>query len=50
VLVSSILKYFHFECEIADEGAQAVDYALKRKPDFILLAEDERLRGGERAP
>jgi DNA-binding response OmpR family regulator len=37
VLISTILKHFHFQCEIAHDGAQAFDIAREKKPDLVLL-------------
>ena len=37
VLISTILKHFNFECEIAHNGAEAFEIARKKKPDLILL-------------
>jgi len=37
VMISTILKHFNFECDIAHDGAQAFDIARKRKPDLVLL-------------
>jgi PleD family two-component response regulator len=37
VMISTILKHFHFQCEIAHDGAQALDIARKKKPDLVLL-------------
>ena len=37
VLISTILKHFNFECEVAHNGAEAFDLARKKKPDIILL-------------
>ena len=36
-LISTILKHFNFECDIARDGAEALDVARKKKPDLILL-------------
>jgi len=36
-LISTILKHFNFECEVAHNGAEAFDLARKKKPDIILL-------------
>ncbi|MGA9721634.1 MAG: response regulator transcription factor [Candidatus Binatus sp.] len=37
VMISTILKHFHFECDIAHDGAQAIEIARKKKPDLMLL-------------
>jgi DNA-binding response OmpR family regulator len=37
VLISTILKHFRFQCEIAHDGAQAFDIAREKKPDLVLL-------------
>ncbi len=37
VMISTILKHFNFECDIAHDGAQAFDIARKKKPDLVLL-------------
>ena len=37
VLISTILKHFNFECEVARNGAEAFDIARKKKPDLVLL-------------
>ena len=37
VLISTILKHFNFECEIAHNGAEAFEIARKKRPDIILL-------------
>jgi DNA-binding response OmpR family regulator len=37
VMISTILKHFNFECEIAHDGVQAVEIACKKKPDLVLL-------------
>jgi len=37
VLISTILKHFNFECDIAYDGAQALDIARRKKPDLVLL-------------
>jgi len=37
VMISTILKHFHYECEIARDGEQALEIARKIKPDLMLL-------------
>ena len=37
VMISTILKHFNFECDIAHDGAQAVEIARRKKPDLVLL-------------
>src|SRR5579862_7117098 len=37
VMISTILKHFHFECEVARDGAQACEMARKKRPDLVLL-------------
>jgi CheY-like chemotaxis protein len=37
VMISTILKHFKFECEIARNGEEALEIARKRKPDLVLL-------------
>ena len=37
VMISTILKHFNFECDIAHDGAQALEIARKEKPDLVLL-------------
>ncbi|HEY9157053.1 MAG TPA: response regulator transcription factor [Candidatus Binatus sp.] len=37
VMISTILKHFNFECDIARDGEQAFDIARKKKPDLVLL-------------
>jgi CheY-like chemotaxis protein len=37
VMISSILKHFHYECEIAHDGEEAVYLARKNRPDLMLL-------------
>jgi len=37
VLISTILKHFNFTCEIAHDGAQALEIARAKKPDLVLL-------------
>jgi DNA-binding response OmpR family regulator len=36
-MISTILKHFDFDCEIAHDGVQALDIARKKKPDLVLL-------------
>jgi CheY-like chemotaxis protein len=36
VMLSTILKHFHFECDIAD-GEQALEIARKKRPALVLL-------------
>ena len=37
VMISTILKHFKFECEVAHDGAEALDIALAKRPDLVLL-------------
>ena len=37
VMISTILKHFNFECEVAHDGAQALDIARQKKPDLVLM-------------
>ena len=37
VMISTILKHFNFECDIAHDGEQALDIARKKRPDLVLL-------------
>ncbi|MGH7925894.1 MAG: response regulator [Candidatus Binatus sp.] len=37
VMVSTILKHFNFECDIAHDGEQALDIVRKKRPDLVLL-------------
>jgi len=37
VMISAILKHFHYECEIAHDGEEAVYMARKNRPDLMLL-------------
>ena len=37
VLISTILKHFNFECDVAHNGSEAFDLARKKRPDIILL-------------
>jgi len=37
VMISTILKHFNFECDIAHDGVQAFDIARKKRPDLMLL-------------
>jgi CheY-like chemotaxis protein len=37
VMISTILKHFRYECDIANDGEEAVDIARKKKPDLVLL-------------
>lgn len=37
VMISTILKHFKFECDVAHDGAEAVEVALARKPALVLL-------------
>jgi len=37
VMISTILKHFHFECEVARDGAQACEIARRKKPNLVLL-------------
>ena len=37
VMISTILKHFKFECEVAHDGAEALDIALEKRPDLVLL-------------
>jgi PleD family two-component response regulator len=37
VMMSTILKHFNFECEVARDGIQALDLVRKNKPALVLL-------------
>jgi CheY-like chemotaxis protein len=37
VMMSTILKHFNFECDVAHDGEQAFDLARRKKPDLVLL-------------
>ena len=37
VMISTILKHFKFECEVAHDGAEALEIALAKKPALVLL-------------
>src|SRR5271163_3740992 len=37
VMLTTILKHFHFECAVARDGAEACEIARKMKPDLMLL-------------
>ena len=37
VMISTILKHYNFECDIAHDGVQAFEIARKKKPDLVLL-------------
>jgi two-component system, OmpR family, phosphate regulon response regulator PhoB len=37
VMISTILKHFRYECDIAHDGEEAVDMTRKKKPDLVLL-------------
>ena len=37
VMISTILKHFHYECDVAHDGEEAVDIARKKRPDLMLL-------------
>jgi CheY-like chemotaxis protein len=37
VMISTILKHFHFECEIARDGEEALEIARRKRPDLVLL-------------
>jgi DNA-binding response OmpR family regulator len=37
VMLTTILKHFNFECEIAHDGVQALEMARKNTPDLVLL-------------
>jgi PleD family two-component response regulator len=37
LMISTILKHFHFECEIARDGAEALEIARRKRPDLVLL-------------
>ena len=37
VMLTTILKHFNFECEVANDGAQALELARKKRPDLMLL-------------
>ena len=37
VMISTILKHFNFECEVAHNGEEVLEIARKKKPDLVLL-------------
>ena len=37
VMISTILKHFKFDCDVAHDGAQALEIARKKKPNLVLL-------------
>lgn len=37
VMLSTILRHFNFECEIARDGAEACEIARKKRPDLMLM-------------
>jgi DNA-binding response OmpR family regulator len=37
VMISTILKHFNFRCDVAHDGAQAIEIAREKKPDLVLL-------------
>ncbi|WP_424673728.1 response regulator [Candidatus Binatus sp.] len=37
VMISTILKHFNFECDVAHDGAQACEIARTKKPDLVLM-------------
>ena len=37
VMISTILKHFNYECDIARNGEEAVEIARKKRPDLVLL-------------
>jgi CheY-like chemotaxis protein len=37
VMISTILKHFNFECEVAHDGEEVLDIARTMKPDLVLL-------------
>ena len=37
VMISTILKHFDFECEIARDGEEALEIARHKRPDLVLL-------------
>jgi len=37
VMLSTILKHFNFECEIARNGSEALEIARTNRPDLVLL-------------
>ena len=37
VMISTILKHFNFECDIARNGEEALDIARKKRPDLVLM-------------
>ena len=37
VMISTILKHFNFECDVARNGEEALDIARKKKPDLVLM-------------
>jgi CheY-like chemotaxis protein len=36
-LLTTILKHFHFSCEVAHNGAEALELARKKRPDLVML-------------
>ncbi len=37
VMLSTILKHFNFECDVAHDGEQALEIARKKRPALVLL-------------
>jgi DNA-binding response OmpR family regulator len=37
VMLSTILKHFNFECDIAHDGQQALEIARRKRPALVLL-------------
>jgi DNA-binding response OmpR family regulator len=37
VMISTILKHFNFQCEVAHDGEEVLEIARKKKPDLVLL-------------
>jgi DNA-binding response OmpR family regulator len=37
VMISTILKHFKFDCDVAHDGVQAIEIARRKKPNLVLL-------------
>lgn len=37
IMISTILRHFNFECEIAHDGMEALDIARRKRPALVLL-------------
>jgi CheY-like chemotaxis protein len=37
VMLTTILRHFNFECEVAYDGLQALELARKKRPDLLLM-------------